>query len=124
MEVRREVERNVFLVERIPLFARDCSEVSSSYVVPVVHITLVSFTIHKRRSRSQQRARNCTRGVHECCELARQDVTDGRSFNAPDIAPLFRHRNQCMNPRLDRSQSLRQRRRFSVGRNHEKGSQP
>ena len=29
-----------------------------------------------------------------------------------------------MNPRLDCSQSLRQRRRFSVGRDHEKGSQP
>ncbi len=25
---------------------------------------------------------------------SRQDSTDGRSLDAPDIAPLFRHRNQ------------------------------
>ena len=35
-------------------------------------------------------------------ELGWQDIADGRSFHSPDITPLFRHRNQCLNPCLYR----------------------
>src|SRR5262245_44376134 len=75
--------------------------------------------LHERRS-PQSEICSCIRYTL----LDRQDVTDGRSLDTPNIAPLLCHWDQCMNPRLDRSKSLGQRRRFSIGRNHEKRSQP
>ncbi len=53
-----------------------------------------------------------------------QNITDGRSFNTPDIDPLFRHWNQRMNPALDGFQSLRQGRGLPIRRHHEKRAQP
>lgn len=76
---------------------------------------------HKARERHS--LRDCTGDAHTYSGLDRQDVANGRPFNASDVTPLLRHRNQGMHPRFYRSQSLRQGRGFSVGRDHEKRTQ-